>query len=111
MSKAAPLDPAQFSLSRHGHPVQNGGIFFVSKSLGVCVAAEPADDSGPIRIEENANGPIRIEENANKHFLELVRIYPPPYENFAPSTRQLLAGFQQLNISITFRVVRLGTSS
>ena len=26
--------PAQFSLSRHGHPVQNGGIFFVSKSLG-----------------------------------------------------------------------------
>ena len=34
MSKPAPLDPAQFSLSRHGHPVQNGGIFFVSKSLG-----------------------------------------------------------------------------
>ena len=31
MSKPAPLDPAQFSLSRHGHPVQNGGIFFVSK--------------------------------------------------------------------------------
>ena len=36
MSKPAPLDPAQFSLSRHGHPVQNGGIFFVSKSLGEC---------------------------------------------------------------------------
>ena len=34
MSKPAPLDPAQFSLSRHGHPVQNGEIFFVSKSLG-----------------------------------------------------------------------------
>ena len=34
MSKSAPLDPAQFSLSRHGHPVQNGEIFFVSKSLG-----------------------------------------------------------------------------
>ena len=34
MSKPAPLDPAQFSLSRHGHPVQNGGIFFVSMSLG-----------------------------------------------------------------------------
>ena len=79
--------------------------------FATCVAAEPADDSGPIRIKENANGPIRIEENANKHFLELVRIYPPPYEHFAPSTRQLLAGFQQLNISTTFRVVRLGTSS
>ena len=36
MSKPAPLDPAQFSLSRHGHPVQNGGIFFVSMSLGGC---------------------------------------------------------------------------
>ena len=35
MSKLAPLDPAQFSLSRHGHPVQNGEIFFVSMSLGV----------------------------------------------------------------------------
>ena len=34
MSTPAPLDPAQFSLSRHGHPVQNGEIFFVSKSLG-----------------------------------------------------------------------------
>ena len=34
MSKPAPLDPTQFSLSRHGHPVQNGGIFFESKSLG-----------------------------------------------------------------------------
>ena len=34
MSKPAPLDPAQFSLSRHGHPVQNGEIFFVSMSLG-----------------------------------------------------------------------------
>ena len=33
MSKPAPLDPAQFSLSRHGHPVQNGEIFFVSKSV------------------------------------------------------------------------------
>merc|ERR1719192_2088661 len=34
MSKPAPLDPAQFSLSRHAHPVQNGEIFFVSMSLG-----------------------------------------------------------------------------
>ena len=85
-------------------------IFFVWV-FATCVAAEPADDSGPIRIKEPANGPIRIEENANKHFLELVRIYPPPYEYFALSTRQLLEGFQQLNISITFRVVRLGTSS
>ena len=34
MSKPAPLDPAQFSLSRHGHPVQNDEIFSVSKSLG-----------------------------------------------------------------------------
>ena len=37
MSKPAPLDPAQFSLSRHGHPVQNGGIFFVSMSLGAAM--------------------------------------------------------------------------
>ena len=27
MSTPAPLDPAQFSLCRHGHPVQNGEIF------------------------------------------------------------------------------------
>ena len=27
MSTSAPLDPAQFSLCRHGHPVQNGEIF------------------------------------------------------------------------------------
>ena len=35
MSKPAPLDPAQFSLSQHGLPVQNGEIFIVSMSLGV----------------------------------------------------------------------------
>ena len=51
-------------------------IFFVWV-FATCVAAEPADDSGPIRIKENANGPIRIEENANKHFLEMVRIHQP----------------------------------
>ena len=33
MSTPALLDPAQFSLCRHGHPVQNGEIFFVSKSV------------------------------------------------------------------------------
>ena len=35
ISKPAPLDPAQFSLSQHGLPVQNGEIFIVSMSLGV----------------------------------------------------------------------------
>ena len=40
MSKPAPLDPAQFPLSRHGHPVQNCEIFFVSKSLGVELVCE-----------------------------------------------------------------------
>ena len=33
MSTPAPLDPAQFLHRRHGHPVQNGEIFFVSKSV------------------------------------------------------------------------------
>ena len=33
--KTSPLDPAQFSLSQHGLPVQNGEIFIVSMSLGV----------------------------------------------------------------------------
>ena len=34
MSTPAPLDPAHFSHLRDGHPVQNGEIFFVSKSVG-----------------------------------------------------------------------------
>jgi len=37
MSTPAPLDPAHFSLGKHGHPVQNGEIFFVSKSVGALV--------------------------------------------------------------------------
>ena len=43
VSKPAPLDPAQFSLSRHGHPVHNGGIFFVSMSLGATAGSAPTD--------------------------------------------------------------------
>ena len=37
MSTPAPLDPAHFSLGKHGHPVQNGEIFFVSKSMGAWI--------------------------------------------------------------------------
>ena len=33
--KLTTLDPAQFSLPRHGQTVQSGDIFFVSKSVGV----------------------------------------------------------------------------
>ena len=39
MSTPAPLDPAHFSLGKHGHPVQNGEIFFASKSVGECITA------------------------------------------------------------------------
>ena len=38
MSTPAALDPAQFSLRRHGHPVQNSEIFFVSKSVGEVIS-------------------------------------------------------------------------
>ena len=38
MSTPAALDPAQFSLRWHGHPVQNVEIFFVSKSVGEVIS-------------------------------------------------------------------------
>ena len=56
MSKPAPLDPAQFSLSRHGHSVQNGGIFFVSMSLGASefgVRKEPEEVEALFCVSEN----------------------------------------------------------